>query len=346
MDEARWGFNWESMTEKCIEALVLAQREAEFLKAPSVGTEHVLIGLLSSHNLGAEILAESGVDVHVVRATLEKFRSREEVSHVRRFSWRVRRAVEMAFEACGTGFIVSDHLYLGLLKQDDSTAHRLLADLSVPLEEVVRRLSGPNATMEPAAGFPQELLDQLRVAEEGVPELEQVTAPPVRSGLDVDQIMSVLDELSRALQTAQRLVEAALPGEASEPIPALVISMPAVAGEWPVVDEEVYQIGGLVRQILSGAVLRRASRVVFEPSEGALRVEYHLASGRSEAVEVPAILRDVVPFKVMRMARLNPMEKGRELEGRLTFHYKGRSHRMVVRSEPILKGFRVEVRLV
>jgi len=346
LEEARWGFEWESMTEKCIEALVLAQREAEFLRAPQVGTEHVLIGLLSSTNLGAELLAESNVDANVVRATMEKFRTRESSMNVRRFSWRVRKAVELAFEEArgkGEPFINTDYLYVGLFSQEDCTAFLILQDLRCPMEACVARLRG--RAQAPSEGPPMsadEILGQLRVAEDA-PHEEQVPQTPP---LALDHFLSVLDELSRALQTAQRTVEAVLSSEASEPVPSLVISMPVVDDGWPVVDEEVYQIGGLVRQILSGAVLRRAERIVFEPSPAALRVEYHTVSGGCDAVEVPAILANVVPFKVMRMASLNPMEKGREMEGRLIFHHGGRSHRMRVRSEPILKGFRVEVLLV
>jgi type II secretory ATPase GspE/PulE/Tfp pilus assembly ATPase PilB-like protein len=351
LEPSRWGFDWQSMTEKCIEALVLAQREAEFLNDASVGTEHVLVGLLSSQNLGAQILAEHHIDVHVVRATLEKFRSREAASDVRRFSWRVRRAVELAFEEARSlreTFINTDHLYIGLLQQDDSTALKILLDLQGPVSEVLERLRKQHAAATPVESmplFPSDLLDQLPVLDadpwtgDAPPEIQAPMAPP---SLELDKFLEVLDELSRALLTAHKTVEDALPSAEEEPM-ALIISVPMVDDEWPVVDEETYQIGGLVRQILSSAVQRKAARVVLEPSPQALRVEYHLASGRCDAVEVPAILRYVVPFKVMRMAGLNPMEKGRELEGKLIFHYRGRSHRMRVLSEPVLKGLRVEV---
>jgi type II secretory ATPase GspE/PulE/Tfp pilus assembly ATPase PilB-like protein len=346
-DEARWGFNWEAMTEKCIEALVRAQREAQFLQAARIGTEHVLIGLMSAENLGAEILSEMGVDVILVRATLEKFRVREAEQAMRRFSWRVRRAVEIAFEEARAladqAFINTDQLYLGLLSQEDSTATRILMDLRCPLEQVMNRLrqrQRPSGDDLPLLGT--DWLEQIPVAADNVPELEQL--PPPAPSLELDRFLAVLDELGRALQTAQRTVEAAAPGEIEAP---LALRLPEVPTDptWPVVDEEVYQIAGLVRQILSKAVLRRSARVSFEPSSASLRIEFHQSSGRCEVLEVPAILRSVLPFKVMRMARLNPMEKGRELEGKLVFRYRGQAHPMRVRSEPVLKGLRVEVYL-
>jgi hypothetical protein len=330
------------MSERCIEALVLAQQEAEFLASALVGTEHVLVGLLSGRNLGAQVLAEYSIDVAIVRATLEKFRTREEKSDIRRFSWRVRRAVESAFEEAarsGSPFVNTDHLYLGILGQEDAAAARILADLEVPLEAILSRLRSGKGTTESDPLFAADLLDQLPVTDLA-PPMEQVTTGP--GPMTLDQFLEVLDELSRALQSAQRTFAAARPRGGP-----LELDIPDVApSEWPVVDEEVYQIAGLVRQILSQAVSRGARRVVFLPCEGALRVEYHHPEGTSEAVEIPAILRTVVPFKVMRMARLNPMEKGRELEGSMTFRLGDRFHDMRVRSEPILKGLRVEVSLL
>lgn len=361
MEEAHWGFDWESMTEKCIEAIVLAQREAEFLLSPFVGTEHVLIGLLSSHNLGAEVLGEFQVDAPMVRATLEKFRSRQSSHAVRPFSWRVRLALETAFDearARGQAFINTDHLYLGVLKQEDCGAFRILVDLQTPIDRVLARLGhGRPRPLEGAEAmlYPQEFLESLRVAGgEEVPEAEKVAEPapsrpqpeihpPPATGLslDLDSFLGVLDELGRALQSAQRVVEAMLPHEASPP----ALQFPEIDEDWPVVDEQVYPIGRLVRQILAGAVLRRATCITFEPQERRLRLEYHLASGEVEAVEVPGVLGSVIPFKVMRLAHLDPMEKGRELEGKLVFRFRRRAYPMSVRSEPVRRGLRVVVLL-
>lgn len=338
MDESRWGFNWDAMSERCIEALVLAQQEAEFLQSSFVGTEHVLVGLLNGRTLGAQILAEHQVDLPIVRATLAKFRTPGEPALMRRFSWRVKRAVEIAFEEAARvdcPFINTDHLLIGLLEQPDSTASRILVDLAAPIDEVTRRLRSSGKAEESDLLFTHDLLAQLQVTED-VPELEQVG--PSQPPLSLDSLMGVLDELGRALQSAHRIVQDAVPQR------DLSLDIPEVdTSQWPVVDEEVYQIAGLVRQILSQGLSRGAERVVFLPGEGALRVEYHLRGGRSEAVEIPPILRTVVPFKVMRMASMNPMEKGRELEGRLLIRLGERAFDLCVRSEPILKGLRVEV---
>lgn len=338
MDSSRWGFDWEAMSERSVEALVLAQKEAEFLKASQVGSEHVLIGLLSGRSVGTEMLGEHGVDVHLARATLEKFRTRDVTPSLRRFSWRVRRAVELAFEEAArvrSPLMTTDHLYVGLLSQDDATATAILADLGVPLADVARRLrarEGPSG--ETGLLFAADLLGQLPVAGGDVPELEQMVPPP--QAMSLDRFLEVLDELSRALQTAQQLVLAARPRRTRLDIPEVVES------EWPVVDEDVYQIAGLVSQILSELAVRRAERVDLVPQEQALRVEFHLDEA-SDAVDLPTILRTVLPATLMRMAGLNPLEKGRELEGRLTFQMGERLHDLHVRSEPVRRGLRVVI---
>lgn len=338
MEPSRWGFDWEAMSERCVRALVLAQQEAEFLQDAQVGTEHVLIGLLSGRNAGGDMLGEHGVDVHLVRADLAKRHTRGERTPLRRFSWRVRRAVELAFEEAASAsspFVTTDHLYVGLLQQEDGTAVGILVDLGVPVPDVLRRLRGRQGPSgETDLLFTADLLHQLPVAEGDVPEMEQVPPPPQE--MTLDRFLEVLDELSRALQTAQQLVLAARPRR-------LHLDIPEVAeGDWPVVDEEAYQIAGLVRQILTELVVRGAERVELMPGEQSLRVAFHL-DGNADTVDIPAILRTVVPFNVMRMAGLNPMEKGRELEGRLTFRQGDLAHALQVRSEPVRRGLRVVV---
>lgn len=338
MEPSRWGFDWEAMSERCVQALVLAQQEAQFLKASQVGTEHVLIGLLSGRSVGTELLGGHGVDVHLARATLEKFRSRDDGPSIRQFSWRVRRAVEIAFEEAGharSPFMNTDHLYVGLFSQDDATARAMVIDLGVPVDDLLGRLRArEGASGETGLLFTADLLAQLPVAGGEVPELEQVTSPPQEMSLD--RFLEVLDELSRALQTAQRLVLAARPRRPRLDVPEVVES------EWPVVDDDVYPISGLVAQVLSEVAGRRADRVDLVPHEGALRIEFHEADA-ADTVDLPAILRSVVPATVMRMAGLNPLEKGREMEGRLVFRQGERGDELWVRSEPVRRGLRVVI---
>jgi len=339
VDSSGWGFDWEAMSDRCVKALVLAQQEAEFLKAEHVGTEHVLIGLLAGRSMGTDLLADHGVDVHLARATLEKFRSRSEPALIRRFSWRVRRAVELAFEEAGRAhspFLTTDHLFVGLLSQDDATAVSILVDLGTPVVELVNRLRAREGDSgETDLPYAAALLDQLRVSDAAVPELEKVSAQAPQ-GMSLDRFIEVLDELGKALQTAQALFVAARPR-----LPRL--DVPEVAeGDWPVVDEEVYPVSALVRQILTQMVGSGADRVVLSPSDDALHVEYHI-DGRADVLEVPPILRTVVPFSVMRLANLNPMEKGREMQGELTFRAGDQSHGLRVNSEPVRRGVRVEI---
>ncbi len=62
-------------------------------------------------------------------------------------------------------------------------------------------------------------------------------------------------------------------------------------------------------------------------------------------VPLSSILRYAVPFRVMRLGRLNPMEKRRELYGQFSFSHQGSTHYLKVHIEPILKGVRVRVQI-
>ncbi len=331
------GFNWEALSERCVEALVRAQEEAMFLGSPEVGTDHVLVGLLGGANLGAQLLTEHGVDLCAVRATLGMFREVGTPPRLRQFSWRVGQALSIAAQfarGSGSPFLNTDHLYLALLEQPDSRAFRILEQLKVPVELLMRRLRGPVETAGSGALI-TDLLKQLPVAQPSSPS-DRLTRLPW--ALTLDRFLEVLDELSRALQTAHRVVAAACPHA------PVVLDIPEVDDSfWPVVDEEVYQIAGLVNRLLTHMLICGAERLIFTPTDQALRVAYEMPTGRTETLDVPPILSTVIPFKVMRMALLNPMEKGREMEGEMALRHAGREHALRVRSEPVLRGLQVEV---
>lgn len=142
---------FERFTDPARRALILAQEEARFLRDVSVGTEHILLGLLKEgQGVAAGALQSLGISVEAVRAQLQQTSGPEHVTTPRRpaFTSRARRALELAAREAsrlGRNSIDTEHVLLGVLLQSESGAARVLLMLGTdPLQtrrHVVRLLT-------------------------------------------------------------------------------------------------------------------------------------------------------------------------------------------------------------
>lgn len=141
---------FEHFTDKAIKAIMLAQEETRRLGHNLVGTEQILLGLIGEGTgVAAKVLNEQGVTLQDARKEVEKIigRGTRFVSAEIPFTPKVKRVFEQAFaEARGAGnnYIGTEHLLLGLLKEGDGVAAKVLNNLGVDPEktrtEVIRAL--------------------------------------------------------------------------------------------------------------------------------------------------------------------------------------------------------------
>jgi ATP-dependent Clp protease ATP-binding subunit ClpA len=133
--------------------VVLAQEEARALKHNYIGTEHILLGLLREEDgLAARVLESFEITVDLVRTNVVRIvQGGEEVTAGQiPFTPRAKKVLELALrEALSLGhhYIGTEHILLGLAREDDGVAVRILRDFGADPEtirhEVMRRLSGP-----------------------------------------------------------------------------------------------------------------------------------------------------------------------------------------------------------
>lgn len=127
--------------------LALAEHEAERAGHSYVGTEHLLLGLLTEAGGPAwRVLVAMGVETHVVRERIASVLGREELIPVQRRlpTSRVKRVIEIAFEeaqSVGDQYVGTEHLLLGLLVEGQGIAAHVLTELGVTLEEVRLRIA-------------------------------------------------------------------------------------------------------------------------------------------------------------------------------------------------------------
>ncbi len=144
---------FERFTERARQVVVLAQEEARTLKHNYIGTEHILLGLLrEEEGLAARVLESLDITVERVRAQVVRIvGSGEEVTSGQiPFTPRAKKVLELALRealSLGHNYIGTEHILLGLVRENEGVAARILLDFDADSEkirnEVVRMLSGP-----------------------------------------------------------------------------------------------------------------------------------------------------------------------------------------------------------
>ncbi len=153
---------WERFTERAKHVVSAAREEATRLGSEYVRTEHILLGLCKEPDgIAARALENLGVDIEALAIEIEQqvqpgtaVVSGEEIA----FTPRAKKVLELAVEEArrfNHSYIGTEHILLGLIKEGEGIAAKVLQDMKVDLgriqAEVIRLLgdqgrSGPQAT--------------------------------------------------------------------------------------------------------------------------------------------------------------------------------------------------------
>ena len=135
--------SFEKFTDKARKVLVLAQDEARALHQPYVGTEHILLGLIQEKDgLAAQALEGLGVAYDVVVKGIREVASIDEgadVSGHLSFTPRVKRVLENSLREAmqmGQSYISTEHLLLGIVRENEGTALDVLSRLGVKGDDI------------------------------------------------------------------------------------------------------------------------------------------------------------------------------------------------------------------
>lgn len=133
---------FERFTEKAIKVIMLAQEEARRLGHNFVGTEQILLGLIGEGTgIAAKTLKGMGVSLKEARAEVEKIIGRGSgfVAVEIPFTPRAKRVLELSWDEArqlGHNYIGTEHLLLGLIREGEGVAARVLENLGVDLTKV------------------------------------------------------------------------------------------------------------------------------------------------------------------------------------------------------------------
>src|ERR1700751_3864811 len=156
-----------NFTPRAQQVLALARKEADRFNHNYVGTEHLLLGLIKlGQGVAVNVLQKMGLDLETVRMEVEKHvGSHPETKMVGNIPYtpRVKKVLALAgkeAKALNHSYVWTEHILLGLLREGEGVAARVLKSLEVDIErtrnEILKELD-PNFTPpESEAEPPQE----------------------------------------------------------------------------------------------------------------------------------------------------------------------------------------------
>ena len=195
-----------NFTPRAQQVLALARKEADRFHHNYVGTEHLLLGLINlGQGVAVNVLQKMGLDLQTVRSAVEKqvgTGPESKPSGNIPYTPRVKKVLALAgkeAKALNHSYVGTEHILLGLLREGEGVAARVLKSLEVDIErcrnEILSELD-PNFTGEPeeaSAGG----------AASGAPDVKKDTKTPALKAFGRD-----LTELAK---TRKQILEKLLP---------------------------------------------------------------------------------------------------------------------------------------
>jgi len=237
-----------NFTPRAQQVLALARKEADRFNHNYVGTEHLLLGLIKlGQGVAVNVLQKMGLDLETVRMEVEKqVGSGPETKMVGNIPYtpRVKKILALAGKEAKSlqhSYVGTEHILLGLLREGEGVAARVLKNLEVDIErtrnEILRELD-PNFS-------PQEEGDSIP-AEAGGSGKKEGKTPALRAfGRDLtemakkgelDPVIGRTDEIERVIQILCRRTK----------------NNPVLIGEAGVGKTAIAE--GLAQEIVAGAV--------------------------------------------------------------------------------------------
>jgi ATP-dependent Clp protease ATP-binding subunit ClpC len=189
---------FERFTDQARRVVVLAQEEARGLDHNYIGTEHILLGLLrDGEGVAVEALTGLGISLDETRAKVEERTGRgsDQASGHIPFTPRAKKVLELSLREAlelGTDYIGTEHILLGLIREGQGMAARVLVDLGADMNQTREKVLELIREGEP----PSEL--EARLTRMG-PEVRVVGSPA-----QVTEIIARLRSIDGRLAAVER----------------------------------------------------------------------------------------------------------------------------------------------
>ena len=199
-------YMFERFTEKAIKVIMLAQEEARRLGHNFVGTEQILLGLIGEGTgIAAQVLKSMNVNLKDARIEVEKIIGRGSgfVAVEIPFTPRAKRVLELSLEEArqlGHNYIGTEHLLMGLVREGEGVAARVLENLSVNVASIrteVIQMLGDNTEVNASTNGNAQARSKTPTLEEfgsNLTELaiEGVLDPVVGRQKEIERVIQIL----------------------------------------------------------------------------------------------------------------------------------------------------------
>jgi len=193
----------DRFTKRAQQVLLFAQEEAHSLNHSYIGTEHLLLGLMREEKgVAAQVLRKLGLDMRRLKLVVER-----SVGHGRRsaggqltLSPRTKRVIELAVDEArrmGNNYIGTEHLLLGLVREQGGVAVEILRSLGVSPEQVRQQIQKAIAEQAPAPRRQQgkksetPLLDELAIDLTALAEAGKLD-PVIGREKEIERVIQIL----------------------------------------------------------------------------------------------------------------------------------------------------------
>src|SRR5262245_10753478 len=134
---------YERFTDRARKMIQLANQEAQRFNHNYIGTEHILLGLIKEGaGVAANVLKNLDIDLRKVRLEIEKIvQTGPEVVATGKLPQtpKAKKVIEYSIEEArnlGHNYVGTEHLLLGLLREEEGVAAQVLMNLGLKLEDV------------------------------------------------------------------------------------------------------------------------------------------------------------------------------------------------------------------
>lgn len=202
---------WQRFTERARKVVFYAQEEAGRLGENYVSTEHLLLGLVRENDsVAARILDKIGVSLGRIRSEIERqvVHGDGRLSQDMQLTPRAKRVIDLAYDEArqlNNNYIGTEHLLLGLIREGEGLAGRVLSKLGVDLDRTRREVMHmqEGGAESGAAGAPRQ------AAKTRTPTLDEFgrDLTELARNEKLDPVIGRASEIERVIQIISRRVK-------------------------------------------------------------------------------------------------------------------------------------------
>lgn len=201
---------FERFTDRARRVVVLAQEEARMHSHNYIGTEHLLLGLIhEGEGVAAKALEKLGISLQAARDQVDELIGAGQNApsgHIP-FTPRAKRCLELSLREAlqlGDNFIGTEHLLLGLIREGDGVASRVLMELGADaagVRQQVIALCGAKRDAVATSDAPANLSDQIAQLSEDRIWLASRKAAAAIASLPSSQQLEALSRAQRVVMS-------------------------------------------------------------------------------------------------------------------------------------------------